>query len=187
MDKTARTGLLLIGLLLMVYFFVTNPSRKDVENYNTTKDSLALNTKKEDSLKKTEPAVIKTADSLQSHIQDSIKSIQLGSFGKLGEGTNEECILENDVLKIILNTKGGNIRSVELKKFRRADGTELVLLESNFNKFNISFPTKQAQTINTSDLYFTPSAKQGRSITLVASLDQNTELIQEYTLKDGSY
>jgi len=187
MDKTARTGLLLIGLLLLVYFFVTNPTRKDVENYNTKKDSLAAVNQKTDSLNKIAPEVIKASEQSSSRVQDSLKALQLGAFGKLAEGVNDECILENDVLKIILNTKGGNIRSVQLKKFRRADSTDLILLESGFNKFNISFPTKQAQTINTSDLYYTPSTKQGESITLTASIDANTSLKQSYSLKPGSY
>ncbi len=187
MDKTARTGLLLIGLLLLVYFFITNPSRKDVEDYNTKKDSIALNNQKQDSLKKIAPAEIKAADSVTTKLQDSLKALQLGNFSKLAQGSSEECILENDLLKIVLNTKGGNIRSVQLKNFRRADGTELILLESGFNNFNISFPTKQAQTISTSDLYFIPSAKQGESISLTASLDANTSITQAYSLKPGSY
>ncbi|MCX6189609.1 MAG: membrane protein insertase YidC [Bacteroidetes bacterium] len=187
MDKAARTGLLLIGLLLLVYFFVTNPTRKDVENYNTKKDSLALVTKQQDSVREIAPEIIKTSDSTKTLIQDSLRAIQLGSFGKLAQGVNEECVIENDVLKIILNTKGGNIRSVQLKKFRRADGTDLILLESGYNNFNISFPTRQAQTIKTSDLYFSPSAKQGESISMTASLDENTSLVQTYSLKQGSY
>ncbi len=187
MDKAARTGLLLIGLLLLVYFFVTNPTRKDVENYNTKKDSLALVTKQQDSVREIAPEIIKTSDSTKTLIQDSLRAIQLGSFGKLAEGVNEECVIENDVLKIILNTKGGNIRSVQLKKFRRADGTDLILLESGYNNFNISFPTRQAQTVKTSDLYFSPSAKHGESISLTASLDENTSLVQTYSLKQGSY
>lgn len=187
MDKTARTGLLLIGLLLLVYFFVTNPSRKDVENYNTKKDSLALVNQKTDSLNKIAPEIVKAAESLDRKIQDSIKASQLGGFGQVAQGINENCILENDLLKITLNSKGGNIQSVQLKNFRRADGTDLILLESGFNKFNITFPTKQAQTINTADLYFTPSAKQGESITLTASLDANTAIVQTYSLKPGSY
>ena len=187
MDKTARTGLLLIGLLLVVYFFVSSPSRKDVENFNSTKDSLALANQRRDSLNKIAPEVQKTAEVSQNQQHDSIKAVEMGAFGKLAEGTNEECILENDLLKIILNTKGGNIRSVQLKKFRRADGTDLILLESDHNKFNVSFPTKQAQTINTSDLYFTPSAKQGESIVLSASMDASTAIEQVYKLKPGSY
>ncbi len=187
MDKAARTGLLLIGLLLLVYFFVTNPTRKDVENYNTKKDSLALVTKQQDSVREIAPEIIKTSDSTKTLIQDSLRAIQLGSFGKLAEGVNEECVIENDVLKIILNTKGGNIRSVQLKKFRRADGTDLILLESGYNNFNISFPTRQAQTVKTSDLYFSPSAKHGESISLTASIDENTSLVQTYSLKQGSY
>ena len=117
MDKTARTGLLLIGLLLLVYFFVTNPSRKDVENYNAKKDSLAQVNQKKDSIDKIAPEIVKAADSLDRKIQDSIKAAQLGGFGKLAEGINENCILENDLLKITLNSKGGNIQSVQLKKF----------------------------------------------------------------------
>ena len=187
MDKTARTGLLLIGLLLVVYFFVSSPSRKDVENFNSTKDSLALANQRRDSLNKIAPEVQKTAEVSQNQQHDSIKAVEMGAFGKLAEGTNEECILENDLLKIILNTKGGNIRSVQLKKFRRADGTDLILLESDHNKFNVSFPTKQAQTINTSDLYFTASTKQGESIVLSASMDASTAIEQVYKLKPGSY
>ncbi len=187
MDKTAKTGLLLIGLLLLVYFFVTNPSRQDVEKYNSTKDSLALVNRIQDSLKGIAPEAVKSSDSAQTIQKDSVKAAQLGNFGKLAQGINEECVLENDVIKIILNTKGGNIRSVQLKKFLRADGTDLILLESDFNKFNISFPTKQAQTINTNDLYFTAPVKQGDNITLTAALDDNTALIQHYSLKPGSY
>ncbi len=187
MDKTARTGLLLIGLLLLVYFFVTNPSRKDVENYNIKKDSIALNNKTKDGPEKNAPEVIVKTDRDNTIALDSLKAAQLGNFGTLAQGVNEECVVENDLLKITLNTKGGSIISVELKKFQRADSTKLILLEKGNNNFNISFPSKQAQTINTRDLYFTASAKQGESIALTASLDSNTYIVQTYSLKEGSY
>ena len=187
MDKSARAGLLLIGLILLVYFFITNPSKKDVEKYNARKDSLEAAVKRNDSLKAIPPAVIAAQDASLQHLEDSIKAVKLGSFGKLAEGENKLYVLENDLVKVILSSKGGSIKSVQLKNYRRADGTELYLLEQGNISFNISFPTRQAQTINTADLYFNITENTPSKIVLSAPVDSATRIEQVYTLANGSY
>ncbi len=187
MDKSARAGLLLIGLILLVYFFITNPSKKDVEKYNARKDSLEAVTKQHDSLKTVPPAVIAAHDASLQHLEDSIKAVKLGSFSKLAEGESKLCVLENELVKVIISSKGGSVKSVQLKNYRRADGTELYLLESGNNSFNISFPTRQAQTINTADLYFNVTENSASKIVLTAPVDSVTRIEEVYSLENGSY
>jgi YidC/Oxa1 family membrane protein insertase len=187
MDKNARLGLLLIGILVITYFLIV--PKGEVEKHNAGVDSSRVESQKKDSLERLaqSTAILSPADSARKASEDSVRIAALGNFGKLAQGVNGEAVIENDLVKIILNTKGGNVRSVELKNYKRADQSPLILLEADLNKFNISFPTRQAQTINTSELYFTPSARDGKSVTMTAALDAGMGIEQTYTLTDGSY
>jgi YidC/Oxa1 family membrane protein insertase len=68
-------------------------------------------------------------------IDTAIQKITTTGF-QLATAAESLTTLENDVIKISFSNKGGQPKSVELKKFKKADGKPVVLNQSAYNKIS---------------------------------------------------
>ncbi len=170
MDRMSMIGLFLIGLILIGSSIFFSPSEEELAALKKQQDSIAL-VEKEAAAKAT--AQLKAANSLQAKEVQPIAEIdslnpdsaramlladKLGVFAEGGSGSDEVVTLENEVLKVMLSTKGGRIRSVELKKYKDSDGKQVRLFESDSTRFGLNF-FAQNRIITTNDLFFKPSGK----------------------------
>ncbi|HYG16469.1 MAG TPA: membrane protein insertase YidC, partial [Bacteroidia bacterium] len=206
MDRNSIIGFVLILLIMVGYFFITQDNVSDLEaRKQREKDSIAKldAAVKTDSGRKTDTLKTQTAQTaIAADSTDTAKKeVYTGPFGRFASGTEELVTIENDLIKVKLSTKGGHPYSVELKEYNRSIRTEkggksdqpVVLFEGAESKFNISFATADGFTDSTSRLYFTPSAKNvdatkdSGTVSLKVSLDENQYLEQVYWLKPGSY
>ncbi len=147
----------------------------------------------QDSLDRLKPKVDTTAK--LKAVNDSIaaKRDTLDSAFKQDTTGKEQLItVENKLLKITFSSKGGQPKQILIKNFTTFDGKPLILQDGSFN--NISYPinTGNNQTVQTSDLLFTPSAVQttaDSSQVITFSLQTNTgESIQhQYIIRPDDY
>ena len=153
MDKKSIIGLVLIFVLMMAYSLWNRPSEKQLQAQRHIQDSIAAVQAKLAAVPKTEQKEIKISDSLKkdSLVQKSIP----GAFAKSSRGENKVFTLENDVLKLQIDAKGGRIAQADLKKYVTYDNLPLTLFTRDSSEFNISLPSGN-QNVNTSDLYFEP-------------------------------
>lgn len=141
-----------------------------------------------------------TAVAADSTVSDStkIKKLQstLGSFAysaTLPTAKEGVTVLENDLVKISVNNKGGAIAEVELKKYEKFEKNsgELVSLIKNKNaNFNIELQTADNRVLNTKDLFFEPTlSKVGENQVLSMKLKSgaNEFLEYKYVLKPNDY
>lgn len=106
----------------------------------------------------------------------------------------EEYTLENDKIKLHINTKGGRIDYVDLKGYRTHDSLPLVLWKENKSAMGMNFYAKNRQ-INTEDLVFIPNTNQKNLVasnseqvlTMRAYVDEDKYLEFEYRLAPDSY
>lgn len=123
--------------------------------------------------------------------QDSINAIK--HFGPLVAASNGEAktiTLENEVLRLSVNTKGGMIESVSLKDYiNNLDSTELQLINERNNTMSISFEGRghYRDDISSAELYFQPVAQSDSSVTLRVTTEDGGILDLVYTLSSGSY
>jgi YidC/Oxa1 family membrane protein insertase len=198
MDRSTIVGLILILLLFAVWQTVIAPSPEELEAQQRYQDSIAaLNeaamepaTVDEQAFTSTELEVMNDS-TMQVRFGD-----QFGAFATAAAGTEEEVVVENDLMKVTLSTKGGNIRQVELKEYAKIIEDEekkevklpLYLLEDKKNRFEYVLPVNgvSGEGIRTSDLYFTPTI-EGKTITMRAQAAGGGYFEQKYTLTDGTY
>jgi len=116
-----------------------------------------------------------------------------GVFAPAAIGEEKFVTLENELIKIILTTKGGRVYSVQLKDYLTYDSLPLILFDGDFNKFNLNF-FAQNRNISTGDLYFkcndTEAKVEGessRSVSLVIPISSGQHIEYLYTLKGNSY
>ena len=135
MDRNSLIGLGLIGAILIGWMYFTAPSKEEIERNKRVRDSIALaEQKKAEEIVKTQ-TIQKQKDSLfvkgtvdsVSALPDSILKIKkeqelvsnFRDFAPAASGKDEEFVLENNLIKVFVSSKGGKIKSVELKNFSR--------------------------------------------------------------------
>jgi YidC/Oxa1 family membrane protein insertase len=206
MDRNTIIGLVLIFVMLIVYQQISTPSQEELAQQQRYRDSIALVEQQQAEILNPTPATQETTTTvseqpvISNQVSDSLRQLQMagayGPFSAVANGTEEESIIENDLIKITFTNKGARIKQVQLKTFSKAIEDEkgkevklpLLLLEDEKNKFEYFLPIATLPTggVKTSDLYFTNS-KVGQKISFRAEAAGGGYFEQSYSLTDGSY
>ncbi|MFM6976725.1 MAG: membrane protein insertase YidC [Sphingobacteriaceae bacterium] len=182
MDRNTFWGLFLILVILVGSTYLMKPSEEEIKREKQVQDSIAhVGQKPVQNKAKTD------TNSLAKPITAAVDTtLAKGPFGRAQAGTNQSIILENELIKVNISTKGGRVASVELKNTQTFDGKPLIMFSGDENQFGLTFNT-EGKKINTNDLYFVPSGDGGKSVTLRLNYDANRYIDYIYALKDNSY
>jgi YidC/Oxa1 family membrane protein insertase len=201
MDRNSIIGIVLICVVLLVFSFLNQPSKEQLQVQKNYADSISLVEQKvKDSLLTVSKNIIApeaskiAADTLLS---DSAKAValqqQFGSFAQASSGTEQLFTIENEELKITLSTKGGIIKTAELKKYKTYDGKPIELNNSDSGRFSLNF-FSQNKTVSTADLFFEPvgssfivSGTQEKSFALRLNAGAGKYLEYVYKLKGTDF
>lgn len=203
MDRNQLTGLILVGILFLAYVFYFSPTPKKQKGNNDKQTTEQLDTSSRSQAQKQEsaPSTHQQPDqseqqskqtSGQDKVQDSVN--YPAPFDKAAKGDQKTLTLENEVLKLKLSTKGGNIAYAELKEYEAYNGDPLVLIDSANEQLGYRF-FYQNQKINTNNLFFKPSTTQdvrvtgndSATVTMRMNLGNDRYMEQKYTLKGDGY
>lgn len=181
MDRNSIIGLGLIFVILITFAYINQPSPEEIQAAKIKQDSLSLVRIQQDSIAlasvQTEK---KTAELAPKTIDSSAKVNAFGSFANFSEGANDYTTIENEELKLKIANKGGRIYQVELKNYKRSDGSPLVLLDGEENDFSYGFATRDAKAISTKDLFFTPKVSaDGKSVVMQLKLS-DAQIIEHH-------
>ncbi len=175
-------------ILLTVYFTFFAPETPVTEEPKaTTEESIAAQA----------DSVVESAPELATPEADSVRDSALkerfGSFAAVASGEETEVMLENDDMKVSINTRGGFISFVELKNFVTHDGRPLVLIDKQSGSINLTFEG-QNRKFNLNDFYFKPSVSSVKvagndslTVTLTATLGAGQYLQHTYSFKGEGY
>ncbi len=161
MDKNSYIGFfLIVAIMVGSYFYLKAPA--DQIRKEKAKQEQQDSIRRADSLAKVKAAVgTKSDTSKKTAGIDS--AILKAPFGAATIGTEKLITLENKELVVKLSNRGGRVYSVELKNYKTFDKKPLILFSGDNNSFGINLRA-QDKSINTNDLYFTPSA-EGLTVT----------------------
>ncbi len=207
MDKNSLIGLLLIGAVIIGYTWYTAPTEAEIAQKAATADSLraaqaeqieAIGSSQNAEATKIvteESPIIDTNDSLAVLLREQQNASRLGIFASAGNGNDdEETIIENEKFKVAFQSKGGQMKWLELKEYKTYNQEPLILFDERSN-MNFIFGLSSGQLINTSDLYFSPASKafqvsgeEENSFTMrLASNDPSKYLDLTYSISGDSY
>lgn len=165
MDKNTIIGLVLIVLIIVGFSIMNRPTEEQLERQRRYNDSIAWVRKAE--LEKQE--AIRTAKMLAEQqseaVADSAAARQqlqdvYGVFAGSVMGTDTLYVLENDLLRVRISSKGGRIYSAELKNYRTHDSLPLFLFDGDESQFGFTLVTNNNRVLNTADMYFVPTDGQ---------------------------
>ena len=182
MDRNTIIGFVLLALLFFGYFYYNKQGQQALaDKQQHTQDSI-------NRLKPTTDSIIAKADSAKrDSTVKQISGFQQDSVPNVEQLTT----LENNVIKIIFTNKGGQPKTVELKKFKTFDGKPLVLENGSFNKISYPINTGLNQTALTANLFFKSqpvTAANGKSaVTFTLQNAGGQSIEHQYSLLDDSY
>lgn len=172
LDKNKLVRLFLISAGFMVYFYVFKPKLAPQPPL---------------------PSVAATGQATVDGMHPS-SPVVATPFAPVLQGEEKYITVENELLKVVLGTKGGTIKKVVLKKFKDKHGAALVLLDEQSSHMGLVFPY-QNSLIETKALYFQTQAssayqlKGAEEIKIVFRLELTPlqYLEQVFTFSGNSY
>ena len=182
MDRNTIIGFVLLAGLLFLYLFLSTKGSHELE---------AQKKRYEDSVAR----VVAQKQALAAK-QDSgtvvAKPIDTSAAGKITQGEEKTLTVENEVLKIVFTNKGGQPKSVQLKKYNSADSTPLLLENAATDKlsYNINLPGNHAAP--TTDVYFsegtlTKNADGSQLVSFQAAIAEGQLVTHQFILKPNNY
>lgn len=208
MSRSNIIGLVVIMALLIGYSLFMTPSKEEMKEARRKADSIALVEKAEADMRAQQAAKQQAIeDSLAKLPSDSTQKPdmdRLGAFAAATQGEEKFFVIENDLLRLKISSKGGYVYSAQLKEFQTHDTLPLLLYRGDSTVFGFEFNTEDLKTINTKELFFAPdgvikdslvvSGKDSLQFALRVypagndSSSRNSGYIEYlYTLKGGEY
>tara|TARA_R110000850_G_scaffold150497_1_gene273229 strand:- start:138591 stop:140486 length:1896 start_codon:yes stop_codon:yes gene_type:complete len=194
-DFNSLIGFVLIALILIWMLYQNSPTPEEIEAEQTQTEQVQKETSPEVPTKEVTPEEITTeasgdiaSDSLR---QEALKN-QLGSFAyaaSLPSATENETILENDVIILKFSNKGGYITEATLKNHKTYDSIPVYLIKDGNASLNLQFQAEN-RVLNTKDLYFEPTLTQSGENSILSmklKTSENSYLEYRYELKPGEY
>ena len=136
MDRNSITGLILITLVLIGFWFINKPDAEQIEAMRRQRDSLyqVELAKQQEELARAAQIAAEAAqlDSISIEDDSLATDLRLQKIGQLWpyvEGEESFYNLENEKIKLVLTNKGARIYSVELKEYKTHDGKPLILFD----------------------------------------------------------
>ena len=228
MDRNSIVGLILIAVILVVFSIFNAPSAEEQAKMALQRDSIAkVELAKKEAQAKTDSSktkvvpVISAADTLlvtnDTLLSDSLVAVrdslvkmqeitsateQYGIFSAAAKGEGKKYVIENEKIKITLNSHGGKVSSVELKNYEsyndymdKDNQIPLKLFDEDSTTFEINFFLNDV-AIHSTDLFAETTAPETQiangkdSIGVlfkIATTDPNKYIEIIYSLKGDSY
>jgi YidC/Oxa1 family membrane protein insertase len=185
-DVNSFIGVILLGGIIF-WWMSTQEPELDATNTTTTTEIVGA----PETIINTATAVVNEAD----FENDSLKQVnlqnKLGAFAQSAINASEGVsVLENEVVKLTIDNKGGQIKSALIKNFKTYDSLPLYMIKDNNASFNINFGTTDNRILNTKNLFFQPTiTKNGDNqvVSMKLKVSDTQFLEYRYEMKPKDY
>ena len=192
LDVNSLIGFGLIFVILIYMFYINQPTPEELAaKQQAEREAAAIqgNSASTEAADYTQSAqAIQDINPTDSSAVAAYKS-SMGafSFTSIVPGNT---LLENDVLRVEVSHKGGQLVLAQNKKYNTYDSVPVYLIKDGNATFNISFTTQDNRIIQTKDLYFEPltaTNDQVEVLSMKAKISDSEYLLFEYSLPEDSY
>ncbi|PQJ72525.1 MULTISPECIES: membrane protein insertase YidC [Polaribacter] len=182
-DINSFIGMVLLGGILL-YWMNTNKPDETIDNSTNTEQVV-------DATKNTNTTVENTPVFENDSLKQVAYTTKLGAFAQSAiNGSEGTSVLENELVKLLISNKGGQIIEAEIKNYKTHDSLPLYMIKDKNASFNINFGTTDNRILNTKDLFFAPTiSKNGESTIVSMKLKvSNTQFLEyRYEIKPKNY
>lgn len=192
-NKNTLIGTLLLVVLVFLLLRMTNET--GAEKGHPKKQSNSQNQTSASAPVANAQAAVSTDSLHQNQPNDSAASVgQLGPFAAAAQGKAQDYVIENELQRITISSKGGTIKSVLLKRYKTWDKQPLYLFNEKSQQFSYQFVIAGNKIVNTKDLYFETGGgsfevkgDEEKSISFRLKAGEGQYFEQKYTLKGNQY
>ncbi len=189
MDRNQATGVIILTLFLMVYFYFFAPEPQIPQETTETKKETSTTDA---------PAKQGQQQLLSQELQqqnDSLRKAQneekYGTLSVAAQGEEEKTILENDRIKVTISNKGGIITQVQLKEYEDYKYDPLYLFDEESSQMKYLVQTSNGE-VDLAELFFSKLPEISGSgdttlISFVLQIDADNFIKHNYSLAPESY
>ncbi len=192
MDKKTTIAFILIGAILVIWLYLNSPTQTEQKQSKIDTTHISIDTSKKN-LTERESSAAEKAETSKSISESKIDSASYGKYFSAPSGKEQLITIENDLVRVELTSRGGDIKKYFLKKYKNwyspnAKGeknfyethVQLVNYPEGGGGPDLSFITSDGKAINTANLDFSSSAEKA-----YYKITGNDSLIITYTLSAG--
>lgn len=196
MDKNTIIGLVLMGVVLVVFSILGRPSQEELELRQRYADSVGLAAQARERAMVDSLDRIATEDSLRRSAtlaqytpaeRDSILTAQasetFGPFAPSAHGREQTFTIANDSLSVTLSTKGGKPIASEILGYDDYQGVPIQLIRPDDSRFSLTLFTSGNRVVRTEDLYFVGEQVSPTQVKMSAMATNGSSLTLVYTLR----
>ena len=187
-DLNSLIGFVLLGAIMLWWMYSNQPTPEELEAEKNKQTEQVQETTTTSSNPITESNnTFQVTDSLSL----ARAKTELGDFAYSASSNvtaEGETVLENDVLKLVISNKGGQIKEALIKNFVTYDSLPLYMIKDQNASFNLNFGTRDNRTLNTKDLVFEPTLLKNGSndvLSMKLKVSKNNYLEYLYEIKPG--
>ena len=185
-DVNSFIGMILLGGIIFWWMSTQEPA---IDTTNDTTDTEIVTSP--ESNNDTSNAFVNTTVVENDSIKKLNLKNQLGAFAESAINASDGfSVLENEVVKLTINNKGGQIKEALVKNYKTYDSLPLYLIKDNNATFNINFGTTDNRILNTKDLFFAPTITTNGDIQIVSmklKVSETQFLEYRYEMKPKEY
>ena len=177
-DINSLIGLFLLGFIFIVWLWLNPPPDQEI---------IISDENIEEQIQEDKAIDTELSEIIENEIDLSNENIDLFIFDSL-QSNNQLKIIETDKFKISFSSKGGQIRSLELKENYNYLSKPVNLVKNGNSIFNFSFLGKNGVQYNTNDLnfdFFVQNVDDSKIILMKSNVNENTFVEYKYTIDDG--
>ena len=179
MDKNTLTGFILIAAVLIGFSYFSRPSEAEMEAQRR-QDSIATVAQQKAQMAQE----AKEEAEIAHQAQVALDTTSLFYAHRRGEAQN--VVLENELIKLTFNTRGGTVQKVELKEYKNQQGGPVTLFDEKDARMQFMLGGK-TENINSGDLFFTPINVSDTTLTMRLQASTGGTLDFDYKLLPHSY
>ncbi|MFD0976161.1 membrane protein insertase YidC [Salinimicrobium gaetbulicola] len=185
LDINSLIGFVLIGGILIWMLYMNQSAPEEITPEGQT----------EQVVDSPEPTIEQPETNLAVTDSAAVAAAQskLGAFGysaTLPSASENTTTVENDLLELKIDNKGGYISEARLKNYKTYDSIPVYLIKDGNSAFNINFTTTDGRVLDTQNMYFEPTVTKNGENTVVSmklKVSPNEYLEYRYVLKPGDY
>ncbi len=196
MDKNTWFGFLLIAAIIVGFSLINRPSKEEMAQRQHINDSIALARQLEIEAQQLSAqidaaiAAEQQANTVNEEaLEQQIQSLY-GALAPAAQGEDIPVMMENDVIRLWVNTKGGRIARAELKEYKAYGDSvnNLCLFRGDESSLAFTLVTNNNRVISTANLYFEPIQPNAQNLIMRLKTDRNDAYMDfVYTLHEGDY
>ena len=183
MDRNTIIGFVLMGVVLFGYVFFSRPTAEQIAQARMQDSIAQVEAQKELELQQ-EQLKLRMAVAAQDSLDEAIDTTSLFAASKRGKA--QKFTLQNELVKIDINTLGGTVTSAQLKQFKDQQKENVKLFDELNSHLNFTLALKE-ENIRTGELFFTPENITDSTITMRLKGRGESSIVFDYKLIPYTY